>query len=90
MVTVSFRWIVADQMQEGRPAANTIRFDFPHTGHGFVQKLLRNHKIISFPNTTQMEPWRPETGRSKRLRSSSVERMGAAPHARMGNTSIFK
>ena len=42
MVAVSFRWIVADQMQEGRPAANTIAFDFQHTGNGFVQKPLRN------------------------------------------------
>jgi hypothetical protein len=90
MVTVSFRWIVADQMQEGRPAANTIAFDFPHTGNGFVQKPLRNHKIISFPNTTQTEPWRPGTGRSKCHRSSPVERMRASTHARMNNTSIFK
>ncbi|WNM60182.1 hypothetical protein [Candidatus Nitrospira neomarina] len=90
MVAVSFRWIVADQMQEGRPAANTIAFDFQHTGNGFVQKPLRNHKIISFLQTIRIGPWRAETGRSKFLRSSSVERMGASIHARMGHTSIFR
>lgn len=53
MVTVPYRWIVMDQMQDGRPAANALTVDSPHTGKGFVQPPLLSHKVVLFLKTTQ-------------------------------------
>jgi hypothetical protein len=55
MVTVPYRWIVMDQMQDGWPAANALTVDSQHTGNGFIQKPLFNHKIILFPKTSRTE-----------------------------------
>lgn len=68
MVTVPFRWIVADQMQKGRPAANTIAFDFQHTGNGFVQKPLRNLQDNLIPPN---HPDRPLAARNQAFQMPS-------------------
>ena len=53
MATVPYRWIVMDQMQDGRPAANALTVDSPHTGNGFVQQPLLSHTVVLFLKTTQ-------------------------------------
>ena len=53
MVRVPYRWIVMDQMQDGRPAANALTVDSPHTGNGFVQPPLLSHKVVLFLKTMQ-------------------------------------
>ena len=77
MVTVPYRRNVTDQMQDGRPAADALTVDSQHTGNGSVQKPLRSHKIILFLGLTRTGAWRPRARRSKVLRSSSVDLIGA-------------
>lgn len=53
MLPVPSRWIAMDQMQDGRPAANALTVDSPHTGNGFVQPPLLSHKVVLFLKTMQ-------------------------------------
>ena len=53
MLPVPSRWIAMDQMQDGRPAANALTVDSPHTGNSFVQPPLLSHKVVLFLKTMQ-------------------------------------